>query len=244
MKHSIKLGFIGTYKVDLIHYFSRILVAMNQSVAIVDATNEQYLLPTIPDPINNKIHYNGVDCYVNQIQINQLILLDYSEYDITLIDYGMNEAVADDYFNCALIFVVTDFERHHITKLKNLISNTFIPTLKVVKVYRDFVNSKITRKYIDFLLELEVKAKVLAEYVFELNEEDYTCKLLSQYNDIISFKKLRKGYKQMFSDVIEELYQINHREAIKYIKVAEEGKQCKYPFGATNMVKLAQQQIL
>lgn len=227
MKHSIRLGFIGTYKVDLLHYFSRVFLATNQSVAIVDASEEQYLQSTIPAPINNKISYHGVDCCVNYQDINGLIKLNDGEYDVILIDYGMNETVSEDYLNCTLIFIVTDFEKHHIDALQKLIFNTFKSSIKVVKIYRDVIRSKITAQYINYLLDLETKSKVLAEYIFELNEEDYACKLLSQYNDVIHFKKLRKEYKRMFSDVLEELYHIKHREALKLIKVAEEGKQCK-----------------
>lgn len=224
---SIRLGFVGTYKVDLLHYFSRLLIAMNKSVVIIDASEEQYLKSTIPDPINNEITYQGVDCKINSNNMEQLIGLDYSQYDIALIDYGLNNKVSNDYINCSIVFVITDFERHHILALQKLIFSSFDQRIKVVKIYRDVVQSKITTKYINYLLDLDKNAKVLAEYVFEFKEEDYACKLLCQYNEVFSIKKVTKDYKQMFADIIEEIYHINHREAIRVIKAAEEGKQCK-----------------
>lgn len=226
MKPFIRLGFVGTYKVDLLHYFSRILIALNKEVVIVDATKEQYLQATIPEPINNVTTYQGVDYVVNHYKMNQLSTLDYSQYDIALIDYGLNEEIHQDYINCTIIFVVTDFERHNVLKLKNIL-NEFNQSIKVVKIYRDVILSKISCQYINHLLDIEVKAKVLAEYLFEFKEADYRCKLLCQYNNNFTFKKLTKEYKRMFADIVEELYDVRSRETIKAIKVAEEGKICR-----------------
>lgn len=221
---SIKLGFIGSYKADLLHFFSKILLTMNKEVAIIDASREQYLLTTIPETINNEITYQGVDCFINYINIEQLIGFKYEQYAITLVDYGFNERLIEDFNSCTLLFVVTDFERHHILALKHLILHGLKQSSKVVMVYRDIVKCKITPQYINYLLDIENCAKVLAQYQFELNPNDYENKLLCQYNDVLNSKKISKGYKQMFGDIMEELLGLSHKEAVRVIKATEEGK--------------------
>lgn len=227
MTHSIKLGFIGSYKIDLLHYFSRVLRAMNKSVVIVDASEEQYLVYTIPHTIEDKVSFQGVDYITNLSDVKRIRAIDLKKYDIVLIDYGLNDAMSRDYESCTILFVVTDFNRHHILPLQALMSEAFNPSIKVVKVYRDIVNSTVTKQYIDFILDIERKAKVLAEYAFDLQEEDYQCKLLCQYNDEFEFNKMPKPYKQMFADIIEELYHLKYKDALKVVKAAGKEKLCK-----------------
>ncbi|MBC7959398.1 MAG: hypothetical protein H7X94_05995, partial [Vallitaleaceae bacterium] len=91
----IKLGFIGSYKVDLLHYFSCILRAMNKKVLVIDASMEQFLKVTLPiEDEMTRVTSKGIDFMVEQQEIEALDQLDYSGYDVALIDYGFNKRVA------------------------------------------------------------------------------------------------------------------------------------------------------
>lgn len=224
----IKLGFIGTYKIDLFHYFSRILRALGKNVIIIDASEDQNLLVTLPESEEDcLVTLQGIDYLIDQKNMDLLDQVLYSDYDVALIDYGFNSEVAFDYSSCHILFVITDFQKHHVLKLKELVYATFSPEFNVVKLFRDVVECKISGAYINRVLDMDDKAKILAEYLFYLNESDYECQLISQYDDVFKFVKLSKEYKMLFLDILEELYSLKRVDIIKAIKLAEGAKICK-----------------
>lgn len=223
----IKLGFIGTYKIDMLHYLSRILKALNKKVVIIDASKEQLLKTTLPTREDSEeFTYLGVDC-ISYAEKELCNLNNLKGYDIALIDYGLNHEPTFSGIDYSILFIVSDFERHHILSLKKMLTNFLNNNTNVVKIYRDVIDTKINKDYINHFLNIEEHAKVLAEYEFEFTQDDYMCKLLCQYDDIFSFKKLSKKYKEMFADIIEELYDIKFGQVMKVIKSAEVGKVCK-----------------
>lgn len=227
MKPFIKLGFIGIYKADFLHYLSSVFKTMGKTVLVMDASNEQHLRSTLPEPVDNEVTYRGVDFFLNQHTLEGLVKMDYKAYDICLIDYGLNQELSQDFATCDIIFVVSDYEKHHILALKGMIATAFDPSINVVHIFRDVFQTKINLKYIHYLLDTEAYAKVIAEYVLDFNEADYRCRLSCQYHEVLKFTHLTKAYKQLFADILEELYQIKRQQAMKLIKVAGRSQVCR-----------------
>lgn len=227
MKNFIKLGFIGIYKVDLLHYLSQVLHNINKEVIVVDASKEQYIECTLlEDQYNGVYNYKEVNYLLHKSDILQLNNIGFTEYDIALIDYGMNKELQASYQECDILFVITNFEKHNVLAIKNMVDG-LNNKVKIVKIYRDIIGFKINKKYINYLLKLEENANVLAEYSFEFSEEDYRCKLSCQYDNSLSFKRLSRGYKILFADILEELYNFTPKDAMKVIKACEGGISCK-----------------
>lgn len=230
MSPTIKLGFIGAYKLDIIHFLSRALLNLGYSVAIIDASEEQNLRYSIPDLTEmNSINYHGVECFLYQNSLEELSKISFEEFDVTLVDYGFNSAMAMDYVSCNLLFVVTDFERYHIQRLKALIDFAFEEKMKIVKIFRDLVSCKISCQYINQLLRIEEKANVLEEYRVPLLEEDLINRLTCAYDDHFRFKSLSKKYHTILTDIISEVLNDEPKQIERAIKYASEGKvkKCK-----------------
>ena len=225
----IKLGFVGSYKVDMLHYLSRILRALNKEVLIIDASKDQALKATLPTITGGEVYtYLGVDCCSHADRLTELNkAINLKDYDIALVDHGLNGELELHNMDYSIVFIVSDYERHHILSLRQILNNFLNKNMNVVKIYRDVINTKIDKDYINQILNVEEYAKVIAEYEFEFTEDDYKCKLLCQYDDVFSFKKLSKKYKEMFADIIEELYGIKFGEVMKIIKSVEGAKACK-----------------
>ncbi|PKM51549.1 MAG: hypothetical protein CVV02_06335 [Firmicutes bacterium HGW-Firmicutes-7] len=224
----IKLGFVGSYKVDMIHYLSRILKALNKEVILIDASEEQLLKTTLPTLADSDLFtYFGVDCISyseEKVELSKAVNM--KGYDIALVDHGLHVSERID-MEYSIVFIVTDYERHNILSLKKSLNNFLNNNMNVVKVYRDVIDTKINKNYINHILNIDVRTKVLAEYEFERTQEDYKCKLLCQYDEVFSFKKLSRKYKEMFADIIEELYGIEFGKVMKVIKAVEGAKACK-----------------
>jgi len=216
----IKLGFIGSYKVELLKYFGRFLTDMDKRVVIADASVEQHLFVTLPSKNEEETEFQGISYIANCNTNGKLSKLNQRACEIILVDFGMNINLTEDYKECDILFFVSDFEKHNIMKLLE-ISEHIEPGSKIVKVYKDIFPSKINKRYIDYILKLEDKGKVLAEYVIEFTERDYQAKLLCQYDDNFSLKYISKEYKNMFSDIAEELFQITTKEVTRKLKRAE-----------------------
>ena len=69
-----KIGFIGTFdKTDLLIYVSRILVEMNKTVLIIDATVNQkakYIVPVISPTMSYVTEFEGIDVAVGFTDYN------------------------------------------------------------------------------------------------------------------------------------------------------------------------------
>lgn len=228
MSRFFKLGFTGSYKLDLLNYIARICVNLGQKVAVVDASETQYMKYTIPEFKDvDCISYNGVDYFIDKGEPEKYNEVPWQSYNIVLIDYGFNNELMHLYSECQIVFAVTDFQRQHIMQLKYIVDSGYIKDTNVVKLYRDVFECKIRKKYIDHILKLEDNSKVLAEYVFERRTEDDVIKLLSQYDDRVKFKRLSKEYKEFLHDVIEEILELKPKEINRAIKLAQEASVCK-----------------
>ncbi|KAB3525455.1 hypothetical protein [Alkaliphilus serpentinus] len=217
----IKLGFWGSYKTDILHYFSRILNALDKRVIIYDDSNDEYLYHSIPMVDRGFITYRDVDIYINRE--GSSLEISNEEYDVTLMDFGFDQSKMHQFLDCDIKLLVTDFQRHNILRVKDMmVEINDKPDL--IRIYRDIVDSKINTRYIDNLLKLEDSFNLLAEYNLYFDEVAYKSQIECQYNDIISFKKLPKEYKIMFKEIIREFFSSDDKTVIKAIKTAEGGR--------------------
>lgn len=215
----IKMGFFGSYKTDIYHYFSRILKVLDKRVAIVDASNDSYLYHSIPQLEEEFVTYRDVDIYITKDGLEAATT---GDYDVLIIDYGFN-SLDNDFQACEIKLLVTDLQKHNISRVKDVLDSTSNKP-QIIRIYRDLVGGKINPRYIDNYLNLEEKAEVIAEYDFYLDEDAYKCNIQCQYDDIISFKKLPKEYKSMFKELLGQYFSLDNKSITKAIKQAEGGK--------------------
>lgn len=248
MGSSIKIGFAGSYKCDLLLYMARVAAAAGKNVMVADATDEQLLNYSMPDGLDDSIiNYCRCDILPGCGCSGAYGQLEFDKYDIVLIDYGFNKSLLHQAKNCNVLIVVSDFERYNVLKLRDCFREAFgtsqeieietsqqnqgeeygqamnAPKMNVVKIYRDVVNSKINSDYIDHLLDIDDMSNVTGGYLFYLDDTDHRLRLESQYNDNFHFNKLSKEYKLMFSDILQPYLNIDAKELNKVIKKAERG---------------------
>lgn len=223
MHFLIKLGFVGAYKADILYYFANILTRLNKRVLVIDASHEQTFKYSIPNMMSDEeTNFRGIQYVFDKRTIDTLSKIDYMPYDIVLIDYGFNSEVREDWYQCNIMFVITDYQKHHLIKLKQLLEYK-IDNIKFVKIYRDVVNCKINKKYTNYFLNIEDQAEVLEEYVLDLTEQDKVNQLLFQHDLFFSYKKLSKSYKNLFVDIISEFYTFKEQDIKRGIHHIEEG---------------------
>jgi hypothetical protein len=201
---SIKLGFIGSYKIDLLIYLGMIFHHMGLKVLIMDISPKRYLNYYISGiSIDGITHLGGIDYCLNEMPEFLLV-----GYDIVLCDYGLSLKELNGYIECDWHFLITDAQRHHIDPLRyqcRLIKERTNDDIKLVKIYRDLVPSKIDEDYLDYILEVPMCFDVVASYTFSYSLDDYKLNLLNSYNEQVQFVGLSKQYLDFFQDVVEEI---------------------------------------
>lgn len=217
-----KIGFIGKKIDDIMLYFSRVLVKLDKKVAIVDASFQQNLKYAIPQINENLevITYRNTDVYVNCYTPEVFAKVDFSKYEFVFINFGLNKYLLNEFFDCHEKFVLTDMENHSIYKLKEFLSN-FNKQIEMIRVYRDVIDCKISKKYLDNLLDVAT-IKYSKEYGLYLSENEMLCRIESQYNDIFKFNKLPKDFKAMIMEVLIS-FGFDKKLVIKALKAAERG---------------------
>lgn len=218
----IKVGFIGHKTEDIMMYLSRIILNMGKRVAVFDASNEQilrYYAPNI-DESSNVTNYRNIDFYSSCQSIEAHCKIEFSKYDVVLINYGYNTELLDEYSSCSHKFIVTDLERHSILKMKNTCSK-LNKSIEIFRVFRDVVNCKIDEKYINNVLD-NVMVKILNDYIIFHDDNELICKIESQYNDIFKFNKLPKFFKDILLDILNSLG-FDKKSSVKALKISEKG---------------------
>ncbi|MCX7920453.1 MAG: hypothetical protein N3B21_00300 [Clostridia bacterium] len=219
-----KIGFCGTKIDDITSYLSRILNVIGKKLAVIDASEEQFLKFSVPsgDNCTNITTYRGVDIYTDCSFQDNFAKVNLSKYEVVFINFGLNKALLKEFSDCDIHFIVTDMERHNVLRLKDTVSK-LDKKLEAIRIYRDVVDSKIDKRYMDSLLE-NVMVNYKAEYFFNLDDSELACRIDSQYNDIFKFNKLPKEFKVMFSEVLTELLGLDKKTVSNAIKKAERGK--------------------
>ncbi|NLD46188.1 MAG: hypothetical protein GX660_03175 [Clostridiaceae bacterium] len=223
MASSNKIGFAGTKVNDIALYLSRILVNLGRNTAIIDASKEQLLKYSVPE-INKGdiVTYRNVDVFLNCIDTESFSDIDMTAYDVVMINFGMNDGLIEEYSGCNVLMAVTDLQRHNILRLRDFLSKTD-KNLEIIRVFRDVVDCKIDKKYIDSILE-SFGIKYLADYELYLEDAELVCRIESQYNDIIKFQKLQKEYKNMLREIVLKYLGIEGKLLTGAFKTAEKGR--------------------
>ncbi len=232
MTDTIKLGFAGSYKCDLILYLSRILHAAGKKVAIVDASDEQlfqYCLP-LAFTSDRMVTYRDIDVYYKVKDEDEYRSVVQEQYDVILIDVGFNKGMAKFMLQADYGIFVSDPEIHNVQMMKEFI-DIFSGSkekdenegVSFVRIFRDMCQGKISYKYISSIIDSPASLNYIGEYVFILDEVDRRLRLHCQYDHIIKFKKLSKEYKIMFIDMLETFFGMSKKQINKSIKKAERG---------------------
>lgn len=231
MESTIKIGFAGSYKCDLLLYLARIATAAGKRVAIVDAASEDIWSYSVPVYMDKKlVTYNDTDIYLSCNTKGSLGDVDLGKYDMVFFDFGFNKDMVEYASQCDAGILISDIERNHVLRLREYIKAFTLalesedkPKMDVIKIYRDVVDSKINTKYTDTLLDIGDKLNIAMEYIVGFDSVDYRCRIESQYNDNIKFNKITKDLKSMFVDILESCTQIDRKSLLNAMKKAERG---------------------
>lgn len=217
-----KIGFAGTKVNDIILYLSRILVNLGRNTALIDASREQFLAYSVPETDKDVVTYRNVDVFLNCIEPDSIRNIDMKDYDVVMINFGFNDGLIEEFSGCNVLMAVTDLQRHNLLRLKGFLSKTD-KNLEIIRIFRDIVDCKIDKRYIDSILE-SFRIKYLEDYELYLEEAELMCRLESQYNDIIRFQKLPKEYKNMLRDITLKYLGIEGKLLAGAFKTAEKGR--------------------
>lgn len=231
-----KIGFVGTYKCDLILYLAKIVAFAGKKVAIVDACEEDVWKYNVPVYLDSKvITYYDIDIYLDCKTMRDNIKLDLSNYDIVFFDFGFNKDLAQYIKECDALVIVSTMEKHIIMKLRECLKTIRVMNSEtedndvqgkktdIIKIYRDVVSCKISTKYVDSLLDIDDMVNVVLEYILSFDEIGYKCRIENQYNDFIKFNKLPKTFKTMLIDIIRGCTDLNEKQIKKSLNKAERG---------------------
>lgn len=222
----------GTQTVDLIHYVCRILVHMGISCCVEDYSASSELRVTVPD-LESKIlyvDYRGVD--FNFKPINKATN-EYKSYDYIIKYVGTNKAAVNEFKNAEIQLVSMTMERHKLLEIKEFIGQIQRQSPRIIRVYRDVVDSKIDKKYLDELIgfSVDVSSNELEEvlnsryyeYFIYLDDHDYKTRIALQYNDQFKFNKLSKELKNLIREILEVHLLLSPKAVSSAYKKAERG---------------------
>jgi len=224
---SIKLGFFGSQKVEILMYLARIYKNLDMKVLVIDASIDQNLKYSIPDNLNlNEIEYRGVKYFIERDSINMIKSDDYSEFDYILIDFGFNYSLVNELMICDQIFLITDFNKYNVYKAKKFIEEIMneYNEFKLIRIFKDYIAGEIKKKYIDHLLFNGNEKNIIDKYEFPLFEKEIQNKYSSQYKDIFKMNKISKELNLFFKDILDETTEKKEKEINNAFKLARKGK--------------------
>lgn len=220
-----KIGFIGTFdKTDLLIYVSRILVEMNKTVLIIDATVNQkakYIVPVISPTMSYVTEFEGIDVAVGFTDYNGIkrylgmpesaaLTYDYIIIDMDRADLIDNFGVYDAKKN----YFVTSSDLFSLKKGLEVLSGIKLP-LQLTKIYYSNEMSKEEDEYLNYL-SLGYKIEWQDEKIyFPMDSNDQQTIIENQRSAKIKYKELSSGYKQALVYLAEE---ITHTEKSNEVK--------------------------
>lgn len=214
------ISFIGNKYEDLVHYLSRILIALNKKICIIDLSREQLFKYTLPAFEGDFYCYRDADIYMNTTSFDDLE----NNYDVALMLLGYSPTYKEVFTKSDVRILSTDFTRANILRVKEFLDDLNpMEQLGLIKIYRDLIATKINEKYIDTLLTFD-NISFPKEYAIYFDDEIAATSLLMQYNDVFKFDKLNKEYKEVVYDLMNDYFPIEKKELKKAYKRAERGK--------------------
>lgn len=216
-KKAFTIGFLGIDSYDIIHYLSRILCKMEKKVLLVDCSNTHGLTNSVPGPDEldktTVIHYRNVD-FTASYKKEQL-----EQYDVIFFDFTDN--VTHHLIDlCEDLYLVTDQQRHNISKVKQIYDDTTTEQYVTV-IIRNVVKCKIGMKYLLNLIGFDASDEHY--YVLDADVIDQELMLLCQYDNVFSFKKISNGFKKMLISILVENMKLEEKEVKLALKKAEKG---------------------
>lgn len=220
---TVKLGFIGFCKADIMLYLARILFCAGETVGIVDQSGSQELSLSVPAGLyaEDRLDYRGVELFLN-CESTGIQDLSTDHCSVLLIDYGVNRKAIEQLEGLKALFIVTDMQRHHAVPLSAVISHLpFQPD--AIRILRDIVPGKIRPRYLDSLLQAAQFTNLLAKYDLPFVPAEYAQRLICQYDDVFRFTRINEGFESMLSECVTELFGYDRKVMLKALRKAQRG---------------------
>ncbi|MGL5381758.1 hypothetical protein [Clostridium sp.] len=210
-----RIGFFGKDTEDIMIYLATFLKKLDKSVSMIDLTGD--LKFYFEDDGQEVITLNDIDIFFNEEHFQE------QEYDLILINFGYDNQFKSQLFETDLNFMVTDIQKKSILQLKEMLDKQQI-LREYIKVFRDIVDTKITKEYLDLILGST--HNTIEEYFLYLNSNELENKIKLQYYNEVDFKTLPQGFKQMLRGVVEKIeFEQDPKILAKKIKKIERGKE-------------------
>lgn len=222
-----KISFIGCYdKIDLILYVSKILVAMNKKVLVVDSTINQkakYLVPVIKPTKAYVTEFEEIDVAVgfnNFDEIKQYLGIPvHAElpYDFIMIDIDEYQSILDfNITNADRNYFVTGFDLYTLKRGLEILSGL----TNILQLTKVLFSKTATREDDDYLNYLALGYKIewndeIIYFPFEVGDQSVIIE--NQRVSKIKFKKLSDQYKEALIYITEQI--LNQDEYAKMKKI-------------------------
>lgn len=191
------IGFYGSDKVEVLLYLARILNSLDYNVLLQDLSESKALTLCICKQYMDLTDDEIIDYTYNDIDFDYSRKEEYKDYDFVLIDLGYNSKEIDI---CDEIWFFTDIQCHNIMRLKYV---NIDKDKKRILIVKDFLNGKISKKYImGELSNLELSRD---PYIMYFEQDDLRLAIDCQYNNISHFAKLSEEYLELLVEQLEEL---------------------------------------
>lgn len=188
------IGFVGQ-QTELILYLTNFLLYLNQKVLIQDLNPNRELSYIIQQDSRDTGEY--MLSYLEADFTNTSVIQDQLVYDFILVDFGFHQT--DEISKCDHVWYCTDLQAQNIFCMNQIEP---LKQQESILILKDFLNHKISKKYI--LKELENLINGREPYILPFDSDDYKIKLSLQYDNICNFKNLNKEYFELFKEQLEE----------------------------------------
>lgn len=210
-----KISFIGCYdKIDLIIYISKILVAMDKKVLVVDNTINQkakYVVPVIKPTKVYVTDFEGIDVAVGFNNFNEI--KEYMgmpinaelPYDIVMLDIDSYEGIINFKINNECMnYFVTGCDLYTLKRGLEILSG-LTEILNLTKVFFSKTASREDNDYLDYLsLGYKIEwGKEIIYFPFEVGDQSVIIE--NQRVSKIKFKKLSDQYKEALIYIAEQI---------------------------------------
>lgn len=212
------LGFFGIDNYDIILYLSRVLTGLGKRVLMTDYSSAQTLASCIPVPVglapaDDIIDYRRTD-FTGKPASMEL----FNGYDDILMFFGFDYS-KDAASYCNHMVLAVDLQKFHIEKL------AAVPAVKDVRkqlIIKDYISCRVNE---DFILD-SLPYRILKEnvYLFDLDERDTACRVMTQYDAKYEFRKISREMKQYLKETLRLLHpETGHNLLENAYKLAERG---------------------
>lgn len=204
------LGFVGCDSYDIIHYLSRILLELGESILLIDYSSLQALSCGIVED-KEIVDFRGVDIAFD-LELQEKL---FHQYSYILLDFGI-ENNHKNLAECDEIYLVTDYQLYKIQLVLNTVMDEEQQRFLIL---RNDVGIKVKE---DAIL-IEFDGLVDKENTYKLNSDEKDLKncILCQHNGAIAFKRISGDMKELLVKILEIDYE--RKEILAAIKKAARG---------------------